>query len=428
VTRSTLVLCAALAACSAEEPSADQDLATAFVWGYPLVVSARTVQTLARLVGANTLFNQTAPLGASASFIVSPNQDTFYSVAALDLRNGPVVLTVPDVTDRYWTYQFLDAWTNSFHYVGTRTTGGSGGTFVIAPPGWNGDVPAGAELVSSPTPRAFLLGRYVVGDEADMDVVNALERTLVPLDPAAAAPDPGPPPGAPADTGSDGAAFFDELGDALAIDPPATDADAAALQRFAGLGIGPGLHPSAEIGADAVAAGLARIDEATLVTGHRRNGWTTYLDIDAFEADPLERAVMAKTLWGANVPAEAVYARSRADSDGTPYDGTRPHLLRFDTLPPVDPDHGFWSVTLYGPDGFFVPNALDRYAISDRTPGIVVGPDGSLELFIQSAPPSSGESNWLPAPAGPYEIVLRLYLPGAEVLDGAYVCPAVTAL
>jgi hypothetical protein len=446
LTRAATLLGVALAsaACSSDGDTSDEAraelAAEAFVWGYPLVVSARTMQRLGGIVGVNTLFNQAAPLGASTSIIVSPNQDTFYSVAALDLRSEPVVLTVPDVSDRYWTYQFLDAWTDSFHYVGTRATGGTGGSFVIAPPGWDGELPVGAELVVSPTPRVFLLGRYLVGDEADMAIVNGLERTLEPLSAVTGEPAPEPPPdlgappGAPTETGNDGGAFFDELGDAVAVDPPATDADTAALARFAELGIGRGLHPFAEGGDDGVLAagvekGLARIVEAAPGAGAHAGGWTMYLGIDAFEDDPLLRAIIAKTLWGANIPAEAVYARSLADSTGAPYAGTTDYVMHFDAgaLPPVDAVHGFWSVTLYGPDGFFVENALDRYAISDRTPGIVFAPDGSLDLSIQHAAPPGGESNWLPAPAGAFHLVLRIYLPSAAVTSGGYACPPVLA-
>src|SRR5262249_47814367 len=100
--------------------------ADAFIWGFPLVVTRRTLQTFAGLIGENSLFGQTQLSDASSRLVVAPNQDTLYSVAVVDLRTEPMVLTVPDVHDRYWTYQFLDGWTNSFHYLGTRATGGNG--------------------------------------------------------------------------------------------------------------------------------------------------------------------------------------------------------------------------------------------------------------------------------------------------------------
>src|SRR5262249_24122974 len=108
----------------------------ALVWGYPAVVTERTMQQLGGVIGVNALFNQPGLSTAATRVIVSPNDDTLYSAAVVDLRSEPMVLTVPDVTDRYWVYQFLDAWTTTFHYIGTRATSGKGGQLVITPPGW----------------------------------------------------------------------------------------------------------------------------------------------------------------------------------------------------------------------------------------------------------------------------------------------------
>lgn len=423
-------------------PARGADLAAdAFVWGYPLVVTQRTLQTFAGLIGVNKLLNQAALTAASTRLIVAPNQDTLYSVAVVDLRSEPLVLTVPDVQDRYWTYQFLDAWTNSFHYLGTRATNGKGGTFVITPPGHSGALPAGVTEIPSPTPTMFLLGRFLVRDAADLANVTALVRTLVPLHEVTgdAAPPPPPPlgtaPGKPQEVGNDGAAFFDELGDALSVNPPTSDFDRHELERFAPLGIGPGLHPIATAGEGAVisdfetgiATGKQKIADATFQTGHIQNGWTTHLDIGVYHDDSLTRAAVSKFGWGANVPEEAVYPVSSAAADGTQYTGQNDYVVHFDAgkLPPVDPTHGFWSLTLYGPDMFFVENSIQRYAIGDRTAGLTPNPDGSLDLFIQNAQPQA-LGNWLPAPTGSFVLVLRLYLPQAPVLDATYVYPAVT--
>jgi hypothetical protein len=419
--------------------------AQAFVWGYPLVVSQRTLQTLGALVGVDALFNQAALSTAQIRIIVSPNQDTLYSISVLDLRSEPVVLTVPDVTDRYWTYQFLDAWTDSFHYLGTRATLGKGGSFVITPPGWAGTVPAGTEQIASPTPELFLLGRYLVKSDADVANVVALQRSLVPLHTLTgdAAPAPPPPlgkaPGTPQEVGSTGAAFFDELGDTLAQNPPATDADKAHLASFTSLGIGPGLHPAATAMAAGAASlavleagvsrGAAQIDAAATSDTKAVNGWVAHLDIGTYADNLLLRAAVAKLAWGANVPAEAVYPVSNVDAAGQPYTGAKPYVLHFDAggLPPVDAKLGFWSLTLYGPDRFFVANAMNRYAIGDRTPGLVFNADGSLDLYIQSDTPQGHEANWLPAPPGAFSLMLRLYLPQQSVMDGTYVYPPVIA-
>ncbi len=450
----TALLVAALPSCSgagsAAGASADAGVdagpltpaASAFVWGYPLVVTRRTLQTLGGLFGANALYNQTAPSGPATRVIVSPNVDTLYSVAVLDLRSEPMALTVPDVTDRYWTYQFLDAWTSSFFYVGTRATAGKGGTFVITPPGWTGSVPAGAQMVASPTPQAFLLGRYLFRDATDVANVVALPRTLVGLHTLAGTGAPasppalGSPPGTPQQVGSTGAPFFDELGDALAVNGPASASDKAALAGFASLGIGPALHPAAKATAasDAtalsaltagVAQGMAAIGAEAAAAATKGSAWIVRLDVGTY-TDPLVRAAIAQVAWGANVPAEAVYALSSADSSGKPYSGAHAYVVHFAKPPPVGPQ-GFWSLTMYGPDRFFVPNSANRYAVGDRTAGLVTNADGSIDLYVQNASPTGHEANWLPAPTGAFQMILRLYLPQSSVTGGTYVYPTVTA-
>lgn len=425
--------------------------AEAYVWGYALVVSERTMQSLGALLGVNRLGNSPALAGLSTHSIVSPNQDTLYSVAVLDLRGEPMVLTVPDATDRYWTYQFLDAWTDSVGYIGTRATAGKGGSFAITPPGFTGALPSGVEKIEASTPQMFVLGRYLIHDTADIANVIALERTLKPLsgvtgDAAPPAPPPlGTAPGTPQDVGALGAAFFDELGDILAINPPATDADRAHLARFASLGIGPGLHPAAAARKSDAAAlavledgardGEARIDAAADGEADAEHPWLAHLDIGIYDDDPLLRAAIAKVLWGANVPEESVYAASRVDVMGQAYTGEKNYVLHFDAvnLPPVNPDNGFWSLTLYGPDHFFTANAINRFAIGDRTPGLTFNADGSLDIYIQSDAPEGREDNWLPAPPasgpdhGAFTLMLRFYLPEQTVLDGTYAYPSVTA-
>jgi hypothetical protein len=420
--------------------------ADAFVWGYPLVVTQRTMQSLGILIGTNNLYNQTALSNAMTRIIVSPNADTLYSVSVVDLRSEPMVLTVPDVTDRYWTYQFLDAWTSSFHYIGTRTTGGKGGQFFITPPGFHGTLPAGATQVSSPTPTMILLGRYLVKGAADIPNVTGLMRTLAPLSTvtgttAPPAPAPlGPAPGKPQDVGTAGGAFFDELSDALAVNPPASDFDAGMLKTFAALGIGPGEHPYAKAMAAgdskttaaldaAVSDSMAHIAASAASTATQVDGWTVYLDIGAALTNTLLRAEIADVGWGANVPEEAVYPRSTADPMGAAYTGTKSYVVHMPAgqLPPVDATFGFWSVTLYGPDHFFFDNPLNRYALGSDSPSLVSNADGSLDLYIQNASPTGHESNWIPAPAGAFELMMRLYLPGSQVLADKYAYPAVQA-
>lgn len=431
---SLLLVVAACGDRSTSSTSLEQLATDGFVFGYPLVVTERTLQTFAPAVGINRPFTQRARSDATSRTVVAPNSDTLYAIAVLDLRAGPLLLTLPDILDRYHTFQLLDAWTESFAYLGTRTTGGAGGTWLLAPAGWTGDVPAGVVRIDVPTTQAFLLGRVLVANDADVPNVTALTArvTIAQLDPDAPAPPPlGASPGAPALTGENGLAFWDELGDALALNAPATDAQRALLDRLAALGVGPGLHPSSEVTDPAVraaleagiAGGLARI-ERTFDETPTVDGWRFRTDIGTYGDDLDTRAAIARNGWGANVPAEAVYPSAIVDADGATLDGRNLYRIRFaaGALPPV---RAFWSLTLYGPDRFFVENPLRRYAIGDRSPGLEYGDDGSLDLYVGAAAPAGREANWLPAPAGEFSLMLRLYLPTATIGDGGWMPPRI---
>jgi hypothetical protein len=425
---------------SAPAESDAQRATDAYVWGYPLVVTERTLQSLARLTPVNHLTFQAARSGVTTRTIVAPNTDTLYAVAPLDLRGEPYVLTLPAIHDRYYSFQLISAYTDSFAYVGTRATGGRAGRWAITPPGWHGRLPAGVTRVASPTPQLLLLGRFLVADDADVVRVHALAGhiELQPLSkltgaaPAAAPPPIGAPAGTPQTVAAAGLGFFDELGDALAINPPIDAQERRTLQSFAVLGIGPGRHPSTQVHdprlrselVDAVRQGTVRITAAAPKSTNTVDGWTVNLHIGTYGHDALLRAVVAEIGWGANVPAEAVYAHSERDAAGASYSGARRYVLHFPRggLPPVD---AFWSVTMYGPDRFFIANPINRYAIGDRTAGLRYGTDGSLDIYIQRAVPAGHESNWLPAPAGRFILTMRLYLPKTSVLDGQYEYPKV---
>lgn len=404
---------------------AEELAAQAYVAGYPLVVTMRTLQRLGGLVGVNRLFWQTSLAGPESRVIVAPNRDTLYSIAVLDLRAEPVVLTLPAVPDRYHTYQLLDAWTESFAYLGTRATGGRAGSWAIVPPGWDGPVPAGAEVLESPTPVLFLLGRFLVDDEDDVAEVLAIRdrASLVPLSTAMGtpAPPPLPPLGAPAGPAQDvrrDAGFFTELEEALEIAPPTTTHQRA---LFAAWRERARTDPAAL--ASGAEAGAARIDGAV----HRREAdgdqWRAELGIGTYGDDTLLRAVVARVGWGANVGEEAVYPVARTDSEGRPLDGVHTYRITFPPggLPPVE---AFWSLSAYGEDMFFAPHPSGRYTVGDRTPGLTPAEDGSLEIVLAHDDPAAGP-RWLPVPEGPFVLMLRLYLPGPSILDGSYRYPLV---
>lgn len=414
----------------------DEELAAeAYVAGFPLVVSTRTMQRLGGLLGTNSLFWQTALSGPDSRVIVAPNRDTLYSIAIIDLRGEPQVLTLPEVTDRYFTYQLLSPWTESFAYIGTRATGGRAGSWAIVPPGWDGEVPDGVEVVESPTPQVFLLGRWLVDDDADVANVVAIrdQSSLQPLSALTSdEPAPAPPPlGEPAGTAQDipaDATFFTELATALAVNPPATDVQralfAAAEERL-GLGTDAPLDDALAAGA---AAGQERIDGEVGARAEVVDGWSVNREIGTYGDDLVLRALVARIGWGANVPEEAVYPVARVDADGAPLDGSdgRAYEMTFatDGLPPLE-DLGFWSLSVYGGDMFFTPHPAGRWTIGDRTPDLTFAADGSLTITLAPDEPTDA-ANWLPVPDGPFVLMLRLYLPAGPILDGTWSPPGVT--
>jgi len=349
---------------------------------------------------------------------VSPNNDTVYSNAWLDLSDGPVLIDSPDMGERYWTLGLLDAWTNPFAYVGRRTTGNRAQRTLVHGPGWQGPVPEGVtQVIAAPGADVWLIGRMLVADEADVARVRLLQSQL-----RISRPD-----------GSDAAARLDVLLDGrdTAVPPAAAfhEIVAHALQRNP--------PPAGErlawpVAADALAHWVPRVyDElrAGAQPHQLGGGWALPVRVrTAWGDDHLTRARVARNLIGALGIEEAMYPTAEIDADGHALDGTHAYELRFapGAGPKVD---AFWSLTLYRrSDCLFVANPIGRYSIGDRTPGLRHDADGSLAIRMQAHDPGEGV-NWLPAPAGErFYVILRLYQPRAEHLDERFIYPAVQRL
>ena len=376
--------------------------------------------------------------------VVSPNVDTTYTVGQIDLSDGPLVVDVPDTKGRYYVLQFMDAYSNTFSYIGRRTTGTKPGSYVLVPPGYSGAVPAGAKAIRSPTNLIWLIGRTLVKDAADLPGVTEMMRgyTLTPLAAWTAGERTSPIvlPAFPAMQNPlvipKGLAYFDELGAALAENPPPRG-DACALKAFRAAGIGAGLTPSTQAsgavrrGLEAAAKAGPRlvtraVDHANAYSRVRHNGWQIVPDyIGDYGRNWLGRAVVAKFALGANTAPETVYPAARTDSRGRALRGTRRYRIRF-AMGKLPPAGAFWSVTMYDSSNYLHPNALRRYAIGDRTPGLRRGSDGSLTLAIQRARPKGAlAANWLPAPRGRFRMIMRIYEPRRSVLNGRWNPPRV---
>ena len=362
----------------------------------------------------------------TSRLVTTPNNDTIYSSAFLDLSRGPLVLDVPEIADRYYSLAFMDCYSNDFAYVGTRATGSRAGTYLIAGPGWTGaPVPEGTRVIASPTNAVWLLGRFLVADASDLPNAHRLQDKLN-LEPLAAS---GTPTfDGPAIDPNDAWNFFAVVNHALTQNPP-PERDAAMVARMAAIDVGPGQRFDAgrfdETQQKALLAGIAdakRLIAATSLSGKVVNGWAYGVPGDGnFATDYLLRAAVALKGLAALEPAEAMYLTYV----GKPLDGSTSYRLHFDAdrLPPVA---AFWSLSIYQvmPDGrlFFADNPIRRYSIGDR---LRRNADGSLDLCIQQASPPAAElSNWLPAPAGSLALILRAYLPRPALIDESYAPPA----
>lgn len=424
----------------------------AYVYGYPLVtmeMTRRVMTNVATPDGSHAPMGQLAHMRTypTAAFqdVTAPNADTLYSTAWLDLSKEPYVLSVPEERGRYFLMPMLDGWTNVIAAPGARTTGTNAQRYAIVGPGWKGRLPSGLTAAySSPTNLVWLIGRtYSSGTGADQAAVRAIQdrSSLVPLSaygkryaPSPGAVDPKVDMKTPVREQVerlDTVTYFKLLAELMKQSPPAA-ADAPMVAKMAKLGIVPGqdfdvgkLSPAVAWALRGVPkAGLARIRAHEKKAGATVNGWMYSTKTGVYGADYLQRAFIAYYGLGANLPKDAVYPTTRVDAEGKPLSGAHRYVVHFPRgqTPPVQ---GFWSLTMYNPDYSFVANPQNRYAVGSRSP-FELNEDGSLDLYLQKdSPGAAREPNWLPAPAGNFALMLRLYWPDRPIFDGAWKPPPV---
>ncbi len=414
----------------------------AYIYGYPLITSEVTRQQMTNVATVNheTLH---APMGqfinvkryppADFRGVTAPNADTLYSVAWVDVSKEPWIVSWPDMGKRYYLFPMLSLWTPVIKAPGSRTTGEAAQSYAITGPGWLGTLPPNVQEIKSPTKYAFILARtYSIGTPEDYTAVNKLQDQykLYPLSsygktytPPSGIVNPNPPFSMTDKVRDvidqmDTETYFGMMADLMGnVAPPAKE-DKEMVDKMAKIGLVLGqpfalnqLEPEVQQSLkDIGKKGFKKISDFKNHAGTIQNGWTIPQAAGRYGTDYLDRAFIAAYGWGANLPEDAVYPSTSVDKNGQKLSGANQYTLHFDKdrTPPVN---GFWSITMYDPEYFFYPNKWNKQTVSPRD-GLKYNADGSLDLYFQhDYPGKDKEANWLPAPAGDYILMMRLYWP-----------------
>lgn len=421
----------------------------AYIYGFPIAANYQTMYKQAIDTASpdyrgafNSLNSSKSVATPEDKFVVTPNSDTPYSYLWADLRAEPLVITMPKIEpNRYYTAQMVDLYTYNFAYLGTRSYGNEGGTFVLAGPGWNGPTPAGVKaVIHCETQFAYVLFRTQLLSMADLPKVNQIQSSYraEPLSaflrqpPAAAAPTVNWP--MPADIATPSPAIFPIVNFLFQFCPP-NPSETALLARFAKLNIGPGqtfelskFTPEIQ---QAINDGIKDSNaDVWAVMQKVNNDQVASSDFfgtrDFLKDNYLFRYVGAKLGLYGNTGADAIYFGYFVDANHQPLDASKSsYELRF-AKGELPPNKAFWSVTMYdGKTQLLVANPLQRYLLNSTTlKSYKYGVDGSLALYLSHDNPGPAkQANWLPAPNGPFYAILRVYLPEESALNGTWKRP-----
>jgi hypothetical protein len=422
----------------------------AYIYGFPMVDNYRIQYAYfvdkqnPEYKGAwNQIHNIPRVFTPDDKAIQTPNSDTPYSFIGMDLRTEPLVLTVPAIEkERYYSIQLIDAYTHNFAYIGSRSTGNDAGNYVIAGPGWKGETPKGIKkVIPSETEFVFAGYRTQLFNPGDLENVKKIQAgyKVQPLSEFRGQPAPKAAPVVDfikpltPEAQRTSPQFFNILNFALQY-TPTVPSEKDLMARFAKIGVGAGktfdanrLSPEVktaiEQGMDDAWAEFAELQkrvDAKEVTSGDMFGTREYLKNNYL----LRMAGAVLGIYG-NSKQEAMYPIYSVDADGQKLNGSKRYDLRFEPgkLPPVN---AFWSLTMYElPSSLLVANPINRYLLnSPMLPQLKRDADGGLTLHIQNESPGKAEeSNWLPAPKGPFFLVMRVYWPKEEALTGQWTAP-----
>lgn len=383
----------------------------------------------------NVIKNNTRLFSPADKIVVSANNDTYYTTGSLDLRAEPIIIKVPEITDRYYSFQLNSIVTDNFGYIGTNTTGTGPGIYAITSPVFSGSLPEGVKEIKSPSAIVGLFGRTEVNadDPKDVEKAKAVQlqyeidvmhkfypefkpKEVRSIDfPTYKEEDKTQPK------------FFELLNFLLQYIKLSAD-EQPIIDGYKVIGIeagkpytfydtNPGLKASIQNG---IAKGIAQIDSSARHLGRVVNGWTMFPLGEYFGSNYKDRTNISKMGIYANSPFEAYYPLAFVDKNNETLNGANNYLIHFpaDSLPPAK---YFWSLTMYeSKTQLLAENEIKRYSIGDRTKSLKYNKDGSLTIYVGASMPKSGTSNWLPAPKGNFNVMMRLYGPKENVLNGTW--------
>ena len=423
------------------ETIAYSEAVQAMVFTLPLFITERERLARAKLTrigeGRNPLeapINQFGHMGrwvtaAEKDLPISPNNDTVYSGAVIDLAEEPIILQTPDITDRFFTVEIFNAYIDNLPYmISTRVNGGKAATLAIVGPNWKGSLPAGMQVLHANTSLVIIGPRIRISGEDDVAAAVKYQKqmTLLPLSEYLKGPGVGKPKlAAPRNRPEykDEFAYFRRMVDLLTDYPPlAQDAAAVELMKHIGIEAGKPFNPDHLL--PQARAGLLRAvkDLPALREGIRysrgtetANHWRTNPDGGRYGLNYVARAEMALVGLASNDAEEATYLQTFVDRDGATMNSRNNYVLHLtpDQIPKVL-KNGFWSITMYDAYRFqFVENPINRYKIGNLDK-LKANADGSVDIYLQAKTPGADlESNWLPAPSGDkdFKTTIRIYGP-----------------
>ena len=412
----------------------------AYLWGFPLWYYGKTIPEALELGGSN--LNDWRKFSnlktAQDKFVTTPNNVTIDAYATLDLTSEPVVLFVPNLTEpRWYLVRIGDTFDEVIRNIG-GTKGPQPGVYIVTGPDYEGTVPGDMVQIKSPTKIGIATTSILVNGMADLAKAVETQKgfRMMPLSAylkfglaykrsftASIL--------AYQSDALEGFRYFDELGYWMSkMLPTAADTDNELVVSFhqIGLSVGKGLEwqdldePTKRGLARAVQVASQIIDSKWSTASEITNGWK-YTLAGGPGSDPVLRAALAKYETGAQLPDQVIYPNTGVGDTGEALTGAHNYVLYFEAnkLPPISV---LWNLSMYGSDMLFVENDFGRYSIGSTTDGLKKNTDGSLTIFIQKDRPAE-TSNWLPAPAGNFNLTMRLYGPGTAILDGSYRLPAV---